>query len=141
MSTSTISLCKSSTQESVNVNTSLCSNTDQDISIDREVFMKRKVSKVVFGSEDIRYKNKDGRHDVEIVSVNTEEEGKDFTSDNQVYQIPSVESSAKLPVRNKETDVLVKRCVLHCFNDLGTFSVFVELEMSYGHHQTSHQIS
>ena len=74
MSTSTLSLCKSSTQESVNVNTNLCSNTDQDISIDREVFMKRKVSKVVFGSEDIRYKNKDGRHDVEIVSVNTEDD-------------------------------------------------------------------
>ena len=117
MSTSTLSPCKSSTEDSVNVNTSLCSNTDQDISSDREVFMKRKVSKVVYGSEDIRYKNKDGRHDVEIVSVNTEEEGEDthgctltdVTSDYQVYQIPSVESSAKLPVRNKETDVLVKR--------------------------------
>ena len=76
--------------------------------------MKRKVSKVVYGSEDIRYKNKDGRHDVEIVSVNTEEDVHgctitDVTSDYQVYQIPSVESSAKLPVRNKETDVLVKR--------------------------------
>ena len=111
--------------------------------------MKRKVSKVVYGSEDIRYKNKDGRHDVEIVSVNTEEEGEDthgctltdVTSDYQVYQIPSVESSAKLPVRNKETDVLVKRYVLFCCSDLGTFSVFVELEMSCGHHQTSHQIS
>ena len=82
--------------------------------------MKKQLSKVVFGSEDFRYKSKEGRADVEIVSVTTEEEEEDspkkdvtmVTSDFQVYQIPSVESSAILPVRNQETDILVKRCVV-----------------------------
>ena len=115
MSTSTTYPSNSSTQGAANVETSRNSRTDQEIYDDREDFTKRKVSKVIFGSEDVRYKNKEGRHHVEIVSVTTEEEENDSssTSDFQVYQIPSVESSARLPVRNKETDILVKRWVVH----------------------------
>ena len=103
----------SSTQDFVNVNTSEY-DADADISIE---MMKKKLSRVVFGSEDFRDKIKEGRADVEIISVTTQEEEEeegdrtktDATTDFQVYQIPSVESSARLPVRNQETDILVKR--------------------------------
>ena len=131
---------QSSTHDSENVKKGLSSKTD----VDREGLMMKKV---VFGSEDFRYKSKEGRVDVEIVSVTTEAEEEekvstktDVTTDFQVYQIPSVESSAKLPVRNQETDILAKRCILGVSVYM-TFSVIVEHEMSCGRHPASHQIS
>ena len=108
----------------MNVNTSLGSETDGHISTDTLVLLKRKLSMVVFGSEVLR--NKEDRVDVEVVSVSTgtEDDGTKTAvpgvSDFQVYQIPSVKSSALLPVRNQETDILVKRCV--------DFIVVVKLE-------------
>ena len=106
--------CSNSSTTQDSVNTGLRSKSD----VDREVLMK----KVVFGSEDFRNKSKEGG--VEIVSVTTEEEDDspktDVTTDFKIYQIPSVEFSARLPVRNQETDILVKRCV--------DFIVVVKLE-------------